>query len=47
MSVDDSTADPAYEPPTILRLGSLAELTLGGSVGLSDGVGTAGDGGSA
>lgn len=34
---------PAYEPPSLTVLGSLAELTRGGSVGAaSDGFGTAG-----
>lgn len=34
----------AHEPPTITRLGTLAELTLGGAVGPDDGLGGAGDG---
>ena len=33
----------AYEAPTITRLGTLAELTLGGSVGPDDGLGGNGD----
>jgi hypothetical protein len=34
---------PTYEPPSLTVLGSLAELTRGGSVGAaSDGFGTAG-----
>lgn len=36
----------AYEPPRITRLGTLAELTQGGTVGLDDGHGGAGDQGS-
>jgi hypothetical protein len=36
----------AYEPPSMVRLGTLAELTLGGNFGLDDGVGGAGDEGS-
>jgi hypothetical protein len=44
---DGSTLAPvAYEPPTIERLGTLAELTQGGALGLSDGMGDAGDQGS-
>ncbi len=35
-----------YEPPMVVRLGSLAELTQGGTVGGNDGTGGAGDGGS-
>lgn len=35
-----------YEPPRITRLGTLAELTQGGTVGLNDGTGGAGDAGS-
>jgi hypothetical protein len=37
--VDDG---PAYEPPALRRLGSLQELTAGGSSGPSDGFGGAG-----
>ena len=33
----------AHEPPSIIRLGTLAELTLGGAVGPDDGLGGAGD----
>lgn len=35
-----------YLPPRLVRLGSLAELTLGGSNGPDDGFGGAGDEGS-
>jgi hypothetical protein len=35
-----------YEPPTVRRLGTLAELTKGGTVGPDDGLGGAGDDGS-
>jgi hypothetical protein len=35
-----------YEPPSIHRLGTLAELTKGGTVGPDDGLGGAGDDGS-
>jgi len=35
-----------YEPPAIERLGTLAELTRGGSSGPDDGLGGAGDQGS-
>lgn len=35
-----------YEPPTIVRLGTLAELTHGGTVGPDDGLGGAGGEGS-
>ncbi|WP_375499244.1 lasso RiPP family leader peptide-containing protein [uncultured Jatrophihabitans sp.] len=38
------TAD--YEVPRIVRLGTLTELTQGGTVGLDDGTGGAGDSGS-
>jgi hypothetical protein len=36
----------AHEAPTITRLGTLAELTLGGTVGPDDGLGGTGDDGS-
>lgn len=32
-----------YEPPTVQRLGTLEELTLGGVIGPDDGMGGAGD----
>jgi hypothetical protein len=35
-----------YEPPHLTDLGTLAQLTHGGTVGLSDGVGFAGAAGS-
>ena len=35
-----------YVPPQITRLGTLAELTLGGGAGPDDGLGGAGDEGS-
>jgi hypothetical protein len=35
-----------YEPPSVRRLGTLAELTKGGTVGPDDGLGGAGDDGS-
>ncbi|MEH1165877.1 lasso RiPP family leader peptide-containing protein [Micromonospora sp. CPCC 205539] len=38
------TAVPDYRPPTIQRLGTLAELTKGGTVGPDDGLGGGGDG---
>jgi hypothetical protein len=41
---DEGVGD--YQPPTITRLGTLAELTKGGTVGPSDGLGGAGDDGS-
>jgi len=46
---DDSAAaqpEGVYEPPMITRLGTLAELTLGGTPGLDDCEGGAGDDGS-
>ncbi|WP_159079600.1 MULTISPECIES: lasso RiPP family leader peptide-containing protein [unclassified Plantactinospora] len=48
---DDSAGhphdDPAdYQAPTVRRLGTLAELTRGGTVGPDDGLGGAGDEGS-
>jgi len=43
---DKSAPVARYEPPTITRLGTLAELTLGGTVGPDDGLGGAGDEGS-
>jgi hypothetical protein len=36
-------APSSYEPPTLRYLGTLRELTLGGTPGLSDGVGSSGD----
>lgn len=40
-------AAPPYVPPRITRLGTLAELTLGGTIGPDDGLGgAAGDEGS-
>ncbi len=46
--IDDAQADEvaAYEPPRIVRLGSLAELTQGGTDVIGDGNGGAGDSGS-
>ncbi|MEU4530687.1 lasso RiPP family leader peptide-containing protein [Micromonospora ureilytica] len=38
------TAAADYRPPTIQRLGTLAELTKGGTVGPDDGLGGGGDG---
>ncbi|CCH18812.1 lasso RiPP family leader peptide-containing protein [Micromonospora lupini] len=38
------TTVPDYRPPTIRRLGTLAELTKGGTVGPDDGLGGGGDG---
>ncbi|MEU7586557.1 lasso RiPP family leader peptide-containing protein [Micromonospora sp. NPDC049101] len=38
------TAASDYRPPTIQRLGTLAELTKGGTVGPDDGLGGGGDG---
>jgi hypothetical protein len=37
---------PGYDPPAVSRLGTLAELTQGGTTGPSDGFGNAGDMGS-
>ncbi|MGH9172104.1 MAG: lasso RiPP family leader peptide-containing protein [Acidimicrobiales bacterium] len=31
-------SDKKYEPPTIERLGTLTELTQGGTTGVSDGI---------
>jgi hypothetical protein len=39
-------AQSGYEPPSISYLGTLRELTLGGTVGPDDGVGGAGGMGS-
>lgn len=46
---DQPLPEPAaYEPPTIVRLGTLAELTQGGTAPLfDDAMGGAGDSGSA
>ncbi|MFJ6197292.1 lasso RiPP family leader peptide-containing protein [Micromonospora sp. NPDC092111] len=41
----DSSRHP-YQPPTIQRLGTLAELTRGGTAGPDDGLGGAGGDGS-
>lgn len=38
--------DVPYEPPAIVRLGTLAELTQGGSTGIDDGSDGSGDQGS-
>lgn len=35
-----------HQPPTVTRLGTLAELTQGGVFGVPDGLGDAGDQGS-
>jgi hypothetical protein len=35
-----------YQPPVLTRLGTLAELTRGGTIGPADGLGGAGDDGS-
>ena len=45
---DAAAAQPegVYEAPMITRLGTLAELTLGGTPGPNDGTGGAGDEGS-
>lgn len=40
------TAQAGYQPPAIQRLGSLRELTLGGTSGPNDGFGGAGAQGS-
>jgi len=42
----NSSAQPHYDPPSLTYLGTLRELTLGGTSGPSDGVGGAGDTGS-
>lgn len=42
----DETTRAPYEPPRLERLGTLAELTLGGDTGPDDGLGGAGDEGS-
>jgi hypothetical protein len=46
--VDDNTVVAAaaaadYRPPTVTRLGTLAEFTQGGTGGIADGMGFAGD----
>lgn len=48
MSPDDAIVleRAAYRPPSVERLGTLAELTQGGTVGVDDGLGGAGDTGS-
>jgi hypothetical protein len=51
MQMDDDPAAPGeqppdYQPPTIIDLGTLAELTRGGSFGPGDGFGSAGSSGS-
>lgn len=42
----DPGPGPDYEPPAITDLGTLAELTMGGSPGMADGAGSAGSVGS-
>ncbi|MER5454866.1 lasso RiPP family leader peptide-containing protein [Micromonospora sp. NPDC002389] len=45
--VDETSGAPVvtgYQRPTITRLGTLAELTRGGTVGPDDGLGGQGDG---
>jgi len=42
----DDGAVVTHQAPTVTRLGTLAELTQGGVVGLPDGLGGAGDQGS-
>jgi hypothetical protein len=44
----DAVDDPqnTYQPPTVSRLGTLAELTKGGIIGPDDGLGGAGGDGS-
>ncbi len=45
--VGSRPANPGYEAPRLERLGTLAQLTLGGDVGPDDGLGgSAGDEGS-
>jgi hypothetical protein len=44
--VVDQPGGDAYVPPRLERLGTLAELTLGGESGPDDGFGGAGDEGS-
>lgn len=47
MNVDlEQIPVPRYDPPALRRLGTLAELTQGGTVGLDDGLGGAGGTGS-
>ncbi len=43
MASTDAQQDDEYQPPKIQRLGTLAELTLGGAVSMDDGNGGAGD----
>jgi hypothetical protein len=42
----DFSAHQQYDPPSVTYLGTLHELTLGGSTGPDDGVGGAGGAGS-
>jgi hypothetical protein len=41
-----SSPGTSYEPPRLVSLGTLAELTQGGTAGPADGFGGAGDSGS-
>lgn len=42
VSVPESPTSGSYEPPRLVVLGTVAELTAGGSTGPSDGMGGAG-----
>jgi hypothetical protein len=49
LRIDDGASDdalPGYEPPRLVPLGALADLTQGGTSGSDDGFGGAGDSGS-
>jgi hypothetical protein len=45
--IEPETEAAGYEPPMVVRLGSLTELTQGGTGLIGDGTGGAGDTGSA
>ena len=45
-AADEPDVDGSYQPPHLVRLGTLADLTLGGVTGPDDGLGGAGDEGS-
>ncbi len=42
-SQEEDVEATGYEPPKVVRLGSLTELTHGGTTGPNDGTGGAGD----
>jgi hypothetical protein len=41
VKIDSPAAAAGYEAPTIMRLGTLTDLTLGGWAGIPDGIGGA------